>query len=317
VSTPILGPASTEMTRADTSPERPNIREALPPASGHSHSSAPHPAPQRPPDTDLPPVPLAATWANVGVRSWRREDHPDHGAATEYLPRHPVRDEWRPASWGIVCVRGQSRELPRLVRDRPDVSGADRIRGRGSPLAPAGRRSVPPPDRGRLRRKRRGKGSLVHRVGPLDARGCGSLRAEGRQNHDRAGGLALRFDSGRHPPWSSPFSTSACAGSSASLSRAVGPSRTRTPRSSCSVSRCESSNVNATDVSGTGEAFEALGAVVVLDEERQAGVSFGPDAVGVGADDLAPLPGAAPLGPPLVEPTAGPAASRSGSRRTR
>ena len=64
-------------------------------------------------------------------------------------------------------------------------------------------------------------------------------------------------------------------------------------------------------MSGTGEAFEALGAVVVLDEERQAGVSFGPDAVGVGADDLAPLPGAAPLGPPLVEPTAGPAASRS------
>lgn len=77
VSTPIPGPASTEMTRADTSPERPNIREALPPASGHSHSSAPHPAPQRPPDTDLPPVPFAATWANVGVRSWRREDHPD------------------------------------------------------------------------------------------------------------------------------------------------------------------------------------------------------------------------------------------------
>ena len=35
---------------------------------------------------------------------------------------------------------------------------------------------------------------------------------------------------------------------------------------------------------------------------------FGPDAVAVGADDLAPLPGAAPLGPPLGEGAAGPAA---------
>jgi hypothetical protein len=38
--------------------------------------------------------------------------------------------------------------------------------------------------------------------------------------------------------------------------------------------RCESSNVNSTDVSGTGEAFETFGAVVVLEEERQAGVGF-------------------------------------------
>jgi hypothetical protein len=59
------------------------------------------------------------------------------------------------------------------------------------------------------------------------------------------------------------------------------------------------------------EAFETLGAVVVLEEEREAGVGFGPDAVAVGADDLAPLSGAAPFGPPLVEPTAWPAASRS------
>ena len=55
----------------------------------------------------------------------------------------------------------------------------------------------------------------------------------------------------------------------------------------------------------SGEAFETLGAVVVLEEEREAGVGFGPDAVAVGADDLTPLPGAAPFGPPLVEPTAG------------
>jgi hypothetical protein len=69
--------------------------------------------------------------------------------------------------------------------------------------------------------------------------------------------------------------------------------------------RCESSNVNSTDVSGTGEAFETLAAVVVLEEEREAGVGFGPDAVAVGADDLTPLSGTAPFGPPLVEPTAG------------
>jgi hypothetical protein len=75
--------------------------------------------------------------------------------------------------------------------------------------------------------------------------------------------------------------------------------------------RCESSNVNSTDVSGTGEAFEALAAVVVLEEERQAGVGFGSDAVAVGADDLAPLPGTSPFGPPLVESATGPAASRS------
>lgn len=54
-----------------------------------------------------------------------------------------------------------------------------------------------------------------------------------------------------------------------------------------------------------GEAFETLGAVVVLEEEREAGVGFGPDAVAVGADDLTPLAGTAPFGPPLVEPAAG------------
>jgi hypothetical protein len=59
------------------------------------------------------------------------------------------------------------------------------------------------------------------------------------------------------------------------------------------------------------EPFETLGAVVVLEEEREAGIGFGPDAVAVGADDLAPLAGAAPFGPPLLEPTAEPAASRS------
>jgi hypothetical protein len=64
-------------------------------------------------------------------------------------------------------------------------------------------------------------------------------------------------------------------------------------------------------VSGTGEAFEALGAVVVLEEEREARVSFGPDAVAVGADDLTPLAGTAPFGPPLVEPAAWPGASGS------
>jgi hypothetical protein len=69
--------------------------------------------------------------------------------------------------------------------------------------------------------------------------------------------------------------------------------------------RCESSNVNSTDVSGTGEAFETLATVVVLEEEREAGVGFGPDAVAVGADDLTPLPGTAPFRPPLVEPAAG------------
>jgi hypothetical protein len=60
-----------------------------------------------------------------------------------------------------------------------------------------------------------------------------------------------------------------------------------------------------------GEAFEALGAVVVLKEEREAGVRFGPDAVAVGTDDLTPLSGAAPLRPPLVEPAAGPGAGRA------
>jgi hypothetical protein len=39
--------------------------------------------------------------------------------------------------------------------------------------------------------------------------------------------------------------------------------------------RCESSNVNSTDVSGAGEAFETLGAVVVLEEEREAGCPSG------------------------------------------
>jgi hypothetical protein len=37
--------------------------------------------------------------------------------------------------------------------------------------------------------------------------------------------------------------------------------------------RCESSNVNSTDVSGTGEAFETLATVVVLEEERERLVS--------------------------------------------
>ena len=60
-----------------------------------------------------------------------------------------------------------------------------------------------------------------------------------------------------------------------------------------------------------GEAGEAFGAVVVFEEEREAGLSFGPDAVAVGADDLAPLSGAAPLGPPLVERAAGPGAGRA------
>jgi hypothetical protein len=60
-----------------------------------------------------------------------------------------------------------------------------------------------------------------------------------------------------------------------------------------------------------GEAFKTLGAVVVLEEEREAGVSFAPDAVAVGADDLTPLSGTAPFGPPLIEPATGPAASRS------
>ena len=58
-----------------------------------------------------------------------------------------------------------------------------------------------------------------------------------------------------------------------------------------------------------GEAIEAFGAVVVLDEEREAGAVVGPDAVAVGADDLAPLASAAPLGPPLLEGAAGPGAS--------
>ena len=57
-----------------------------------------------------------------------------------------------------------------------------------------------------------------------------------------------------------------------------------------------------------GEAVEAFGAVVVLDKEREVGAAFGPDAVAVGADDLAPLPGAASLGPPLGEGAAGPGA---------
>src|ERR1019366_3607197 len=41
-----------------------------------------------------------------------------------------------------------------------------------------------------------------------------------------------------------------------------------------------------------GEALEALGPVVVLEEERNADISLGPDAVAVGADDLTPLSGA-------------------------
>jgi len=61
----------------------------------------------------------------------------------------------------------------------------------------------------------------------------------------------------------------------------------------------------------SGEAFETLGAVVVLEEEREAGVSFAPDAVAVGADDLTPLSGTAPFRPPLIEPATGSGASRS------
>ena len=68
-----------------------------------------------------------------------------------------------------------------------------------------------------------------------------------------------------------------------------------------------------------GEAGEAFGAVVVFEEERQRGIAFGPDAVAVGADDLAPLAGAAPLGPPLVERATGlgPGGAEQGRRRSR
>ena len=69
--------------------------------------------------------------------------------------------------------------------------------------------------------------------------------------------------------------------------------------------------VGAVPGSRDAEAFETLGAVVVLEEERQARVSFGPDAVAVGADDLTPLSGTAPFRPPLVEPATGSGASRS------
>ena len=64
-----------------------------------------------------------------------------------------------------------------------------------------------------------------------------------------------------------------------------------------------------------GEAVEAFGAVVVLDEERQGGAVLGPDAVAVGADDLAPLAGAAPLGPPLVEVSSRAGCGPSGAGR--
>jgi hypothetical protein len=66
----------------------------------------------------------------------------------------------------------------------------------------------------------------------------------------------------------------------------------------------------------SGQAVEAFGAVVVPDQEREAGGVLGPDAVAVGADDLAPLSAAPPLGPPLLEGTSRPrsAWSSSGSR---
>ena len=64
-----------------------------------------------------------------------------------------------------------------------------------------------------------------------------------------------------------------------------------------------------------GEAIEAFGAVVVLEEEREAGAVVGPDAVAVGADDLAPLAGAAPLGPPLLEARSRAGCGRSGAGR--
>jgi hypothetical protein len=60
-----------------------------------------------------------------------------------------------------------------------------------------------------------------------------------------------------------------------------------------------------------GETVEGFGAVVVLDEERQGSAVLAPDAVAVGADDFAPLAGATPLGPPLVEVAAGPGAGRA------
>ena len=59
------------------------------------------------------------------------------------------------------------------------------------------------------------------------------------------------------------------------------------------------------------EALEAFGAVVVLEKERKCGVGLAPDAVAVWSDDLAPFPGAAPLGPPLVEVAAGTGARRA------
>jgi len=59
------------------------------------------------------------------------------------------------------------------------------------------------------------------------------------------------------------------------------------------------------------EALDALDVVVVLVEERQHGAGFALDAVAVASDDLAPLPGAAPLGPPLVEVAAWSAARRA------
>ena len=127
------------------------------------------------------------------------EARPGHGAAAVCLPCYPVRDERRPVSWGTVRVSGQSRELPRLVRDRPDVLRAGRLCGRGSLLAPAGRRFVPPPDGGCFRRARKGKWSLVSRVGPFgDGRGD-PLRAfhclipRGRAHrHPRASALPSR-----------------------------------------------------------------------------------------------------------------------------
>jgi hypothetical protein len=54
-----------------------------------------------------------------------------------------------------------------------------------------------------------------------------------------------------------------------------------------------------------GEATEALGAVVVFEEEGKGAAGLVPDAVAVGTYYFAPLAGTAPFGPPLEEPAVG------------
>jgi len=128
----------------------------------------------------------------------------------------------------------------------------------GSSSRPAGRRSVPPPDRAVFvgsegERVRSSIESVLSNVEMWVRSGL-----KGAKITIKPVSLALRFDNGRHPPWSlSLFYSLVPAPRPRCLVPSVRAGQGRRDRHAPSAD-AESSNVNATDVSGTGEAFEAL-----------------------------------------------------------